>query len=94
MNLGHPADSRPKGTEDPSMAEKPRTDEVSESVARRDPRGRAKAEWPEAQSRSAELRAPHQADSTCGHPVHPQEPTGDGSPPGGIPTDDVGRREE
>ena len=49
-NLGRPADSRPKGTEDHSMPEKRETDEVSESAVPRDPRGKAKAGLLEVQS--------------------------------------------
>jgi hypothetical protein len=46
------------------MPEKREPDEVSESDVPRDPRGKAKARLLEARSRSAYLRAPHQADST------------------------------
>ena len=64
MNLGHPADSRSKGTEDHSMPEKRGTGEVSEPAVPRDSRGMAKAGLLEVQSRSVYLRTPHQADST------------------------------
>ena len=63
-NLGHPADSRPKGTEDHSLPEKRETEEVSESVDPPDPRGKAKAGSLEVHSRSVHASTRHSADST------------------------------
>ena len=93
MSLGRPAYPRPKGTGDQSMPEKRGTSEVGESELRKTRMARPRLNYLKSNpDRPTQTR--HQADSTGRRGLRGHGTEGHASPDRGIPTEDVGCRDE
>ncbi len=80
MNLGCPADPRPKGTGDRSMPEKREATAASQVAVLRGPHGTAKATLLEAQSRSDFWWSRRHAGSRRRRPMRPSREPRDAGP--------------